>query len=252
VRTAAIPARCRAAGPLLRALLFACRDNADLEADPEPFFFSASNVARERFAEGRDRLRPLPLAKSCSACFRTCSELFPRFGGGNLTPARRAFDRPIAIACCTEAAPCFPSRTCSISSRTNSPACVDGDLPSSASFRARSTTCSSGIARILSRAVTPAFPPRTPAHFCCSAEPALRSARRDLADPAFRRSASVLSGAVAVIRPPHSRQSTLEFPHPTEEQIEALALTQFPYLEETEVSRAHCFPRFLPVTPPVG
>jgi hypothetical protein len=36
--------------------------------------------------------------------------LLVRFGG-SFTPARRAFDRPIAIACSGERAPCFPSRT---------------------------------------------------------------------------------------------------------------------------------------------
>ena len=55
----------------------------------------------------------------------------------SFTPARRAFESPIAIACFAEAAPCFPSRMCSISSRTNSPAWVEGDLPSSLSLRAR-------------------------------------------------------------------------------------------------------------------
>ena len=44
------------------------------------------------------------------------------------TPARRAFDSPIAIACLVERAPCLPWRTCSISSCTNSPAAVDGRL----------------------------------------------------------------------------------------------------------------------------
>jgi hypothetical protein len=36
-------------------------------------------------------------------------------GGGSFTPARRAFDNPIAIACFVDRAPCLPSRTCSIS-----------------------------------------------------------------------------------------------------------------------------------------
>ena len=36
-----------------------------------------------------------------------------RFGAlGSFTPARRAFDNPIAIACLVERAPCLPSRTC--------------------------------------------------------------------------------------------------------------------------------------------
>ncbi len=49
------------------------------------------------------------------------------------------------MACSGERAPCSPSRTCSISSRTNSPACVLGALPSLASSRARSIASSSGI-----------------------------------------------------------------------------------------------------------
>ena len=48
------------------------------------------------------------------------------------------------MACCGERAPCLPSRTCSISSCTNSPAAVDGDLPSRTSL-ARSVTDLSGI-----------------------------------------------------------------------------------------------------------
>jgi len=47
------------------------------------------------------------------------------------TPARLALERPIAMACLVERAPCFPSRTWCISSRTNSPACELGDLPPS-------------------------------------------------------------------------------------------------------------------------
>jgi hypothetical protein len=58
----------------------------------------------------------------------------PRFGGASGTPARRAFDKPIAIACFVERAPCFPSRMCSISSCTNSPAAVLGRLPCRKSF----------------------------------------------------------------------------------------------------------------------
>ena len=32
------------------------------------------------------------------------------FGAASFTPARRAFDSPIAIACCDDRAPCLPSR----------------------------------------------------------------------------------------------------------------------------------------------
>src|ERR1019366_2877306 len=38
-----------------------------------------------------------------------------------------ALDSPMAITCLAERAPCLPSRTCSISWRTYSPACADGD-----------------------------------------------------------------------------------------------------------------------------
>src|SRR4051812_42750765 len=58
----------------------------------------------------------------------------------------------MAIACLVLRAPCLPSRTCSISSRTNSPACVVGALPSRASLRARSTVFFSGIGKNLESA----------------------------------------------------------------------------------------------------
>jgi len=62
-------------------------------------------------------------------------EAAPFFGGGNFTPARRAFDKPIAIACLVERAPCSPY----------SPACVEDDLPFRSSLRARFFVSSSGI-----------------------------------------------------------------------------------------------------------
>jgi hypothetical protein len=61
-------------------------------------------------------------------------------------PARRAFDSPMAMACFGLRTPCFPSLTCSISSRTNSPACVVGAFPSLASLRARLMVAFSGMA----------------------------------------------------------------------------------------------------------
>jgi hypothetical protein len=61
---------------------------------------------------------------------RVLADALPFFGAGSFTPARLAFDSPIAIVCLVERAPCLPSRTWSISSRTNSPACVLGDFPS--------------------------------------------------------------------------------------------------------------------------
>ena len=52
----------------------------------------------------------------------------------------------MAIACFADRAPCFPSRTWWISSRTNSPAWVDADFPSALSRLARSIVSCSGIA----------------------------------------------------------------------------------------------------------
>lgn len=56
----------------------------------------------------------------------------------------------MAIACLADRAPCFPWRMCSISSRTNSPACVLGRLPSAAFRRARRIVFFSGIKKLLS------------------------------------------------------------------------------------------------------
>jgi hypothetical protein len=107
-------------------------------------------LARDVLA--RDVLARLALARVVPArlALARFAPVFERFAapvfvlarfpwGGSFTPALRAFDRPMAIACFVERAPCFPSRTWSISSRTNSPACVDGAFPSRASSRARSS-----------------------------------------------------------------------------------------------------------------
>ena len=102
------------------ATRFACLDNACLDAERWLSRLSARFVARERFREGFLRRPARPFARSRFAWrFVRC---LPRFGGGNFTPARRALDRPMAIACSGDRAPCSPSRMCSISSRTNSPA----------------------------------------------------------------------------------------------------------------------------------
>src|SRR5437762_6840283 len=122
---------------------FACRDNAFFDAARRSSRLSAALVARERVREVL--LRPPLRLLASSRLAWLFVRFLPRFGGGNFTPALRAFDRPMAIACCGERAPCSPSRICSISSRTNSPACVEGDLPSRSSSRALSTGSSSGI-----------------------------------------------------------------------------------------------------------
>ena len=117
----------------------ACRDSASFDAALRPSRFNAFRVARDRFA---DFVFLPAFRRSRLACSFVSSELVS--DGGNSTPARRAFDKPIAIACLVDRAPCFPSRMCSISSRTNSPACVEGAFPSRLSCRARSMVSFSG------------------------------------------------------------------------------------------------------------
>ena len=120
-------------------------ESAACDAEDRGSRLSASSRARDRFAEGLLFRFPWPASRSRSARFRVASDVVPFLGGGRSTPARRAFDNPMAIACCGERAPCLPLRICSISSRTNSPACVVGALPSRLSRRARSSVFFSGI-----------------------------------------------------------------------------------------------------------
>ena len=126
-----------------RAEDFACRDIALVVAARFGSCFSARVTARERRREVRRSCRPRSSARRAPA--RVRADARPFGGTGNATPARRAFERPIAIACFVERAPCFPSRTWWISSRTNSPACVVGDLPSRRSLAARARVSLSGI-----------------------------------------------------------------------------------------------------------
>ena len=100
------------------AALRACVDSASFEAALRPSFLSALRLARERLVEGFFPL--FAFLRSRFACSFVSSEAVS--DGGKSTPARRAFASPIAIACFVERAPCLPSRICSISSFTNSPA----------------------------------------------------------------------------------------------------------------------------------
>jgi hypothetical protein len=84
-----------------RAAARAKRDSAFRDAVRCGSCFSARRTALDRFADGRRARRVVRLA-----FFRAD---FPF--AGIFTPARRAFDRPIAIACSVDRAPCFPSRT---------------------------------------------------------------------------------------------------------------------------------------------
>jgi hypothetical protein len=86
-----------------------------------------------------------PACRSCCAFLRVAADAVPFPGGASLTPARRAFESPMAMACLADRAPCFPWPMWSISSRTNSPACVVGAFPSCASLRARRIALFSGM-----------------------------------------------------------------------------------------------------------
>jgi len=142
VAAAFLPEREREAAERLAAALRAWRDSAVLDAALWPSRTSLRLDARERLADTFPFPVLRPLRVSRAACSRVSSDAF--FGGGSLTPARRALDSPMAMTCFAERAPCLPSRTCSISSRTNSPACVLADFPSRLSFSARSSVSFSG------------------------------------------------------------------------------------------------------------
>ena len=99
----------------------------------KPHFSAHSSASSARRANGAQKASSaFPSGWRGTRARRSCAFArmsAPARGGFSLTPERRAFDRPMAIACFVDRAPCFPSRMCSISSRTNSPACVLGDLP---------------------------------------------------------------------------------------------------------------------------
>src|SRR5256714_1176148 len=146
VFAAFLAARERDAADRFCAALRACRESARFEAALCPSRFNARELARERFADFL-ALFFFPFFRSRAACLRVF--LDPFLGGFSLTPARLAFESPMAIACLVERAPCLPSRTCSISSRTNSPAWVLGAFPSFLSSSARSRVSFSGIDLLL-------------------------------------------------------------------------------------------------------
>ena len=98
-----------AAAERARAAACACRDNARGDAAAVLSRFKAFKVARERLLEGLDADACRPFAKSRAACLRVASDVLPDFGGGKSTPARRALDSPMAMACLADRAPCTPS-----------------------------------------------------------------------------------------------------------------------------------------------
>src|SRR5205814_9022973 len=127
VRAAFFAAAERAPAPRWRAADPACRASDRVEAAERPSRRKAPRTARDRLGDVFFRARPR--ASSRFALRRVRADVVPFAGAFKRTPARRAFESPIAIACLVERAPCFPSRTWWISSRTNSPACVDRDFP---------------------------------------------------------------------------------------------------------------------------
>jgi hypothetical protein len=138
VRAAFFAAAERCAGVRFRAALRACFESASFDAADRPSRFSAFSVASERFRDGLALGVLCPFLRSCFAFRRVSSGTLPFSGTGNFTPARLAFERPMAIACLADRAPCSPLRIASISSRTNSPACVEADFPARLSRCARS------------------------------------------------------------------------------------------------------------------
>jgi len=139
VRTAFCAALRRFALPRCSALRCAWRERAVCDAAAVPSRFKARRVACDRLGFG---LRAVAFGAFLPA------------RGGSFTPARLALDRPMAIACLAERAPCLLWRTCSISSRTYSPACVEGDV----AFRARRVVFFSGMATIRPRRAASSLP----------------------------------------------------------------------------------------------
>src|SRR6266446_7483452 len=90
VRIAFFAAARRSRGLRLIAARCACAASAGRDAEDLGSRRSARRTARDRLADGRLRLRPRATSR---AAFRAvCFEVFPAFGGGSFTPARRAFD----------------------------------------------------------------------------------------------------------------------------------------------------------------
>lgn len=128
VRAAFFAAAERDAALRLDAARLPCADNARFEAALRPSRRKArdeasARLALERLAVARLRVADLPVLARLRLAPLLLADCLPDdFFRGSLTPARRAFESPIAIACCAERAPCLPLRTCSISSCTYSPA----------------------------------------------------------------------------------------------------------------------------------
>jgi hypothetical protein len=108
VRAAFRAAARRAAGDRRRADAVACRDNAFRDAALRPSCFSAARTARDRRADGFLRGWLAARVADLALCFVRAVALAG--GRGSFTPERRAFERPMAMACFVDRAPCLPSR----------------------------------------------------------------------------------------------------------------------------------------------
>jgi hypothetical protein len=189
-----------------RAALFACRESAVEDTTDFGSRCRAFFTARLRRAEVPRGLRsPCPTSYARSADSRVRFEVCPRLGGGSGTPALRAFDRPIAIACLVDRAPCLPSRTCSISSCTNSPAAVVGLLPARRSFWAFLSVFFSGMPAEVQEARLPALTESAGVGAAAEEEAAVAAGPRSAV--AAHSAAVAVSGAPAA-RCPASRTTT--------------------------------------------
>src|SRR5207302_3552850 len=112
VRSASFAAARRSLALRWRAAWRVCRERDWCEADERGSRRSAPRTARCRRADGLCRRGPAEM------CLRL------PLGAGTFTPARRALESPMAIACFEERAPCRPPRTWWISFLTNLPARV--------------------------------------------------------------------------------------------------------------------------------
>jgi hypothetical protein len=147
VRAACFAAIERLRRVLAEAALRACLERARREPAACRSRFNADSVARDLL---RDGLCGLRAARVSNFAFRRVrAETLPRPGAAIFTPARRALDKPMAIACLADRAPCLPRRTCSISSRTYSPACVVPALRCRLSLSALRNVSCLGIGNVL-------------------------------------------------------------------------------------------------------
>ncbi len=155
---AASPLSWRAAGAWYRRAY--CASNASSGLCCCRWRRRASTCARESAVAPRLGCRFS--ARGSSAPARRRPAVRPRLAGGGFsgTPARRALERPMAIACRGDRAAPRPFRSPSISSRTNSPAAVEGLFPSAMSRRAFRVVLLVGMQTKLSAAPQRARPPR--------------------------------------------------------------------------------------------